>query len=126
MKGYVNVVDRQIQGGGITVTQSVRKGLVDLKAYLKSKAIDIDWREAEAFRGPPTSSVSLYYRPGVAFPILQRSLGLAPLATSLQENGDVGGNASASGSDAIGPGEIQVHQYVPTEQDQELGAVLLI
>lgn len=128
MKGYVNVVDRQIQGGGITVTQSVRKGSIDLKAYLKSKAIDIDWREAEAFRGPPASSVSLNYRPGVAFPILQRSLalGLLPPETSPPENVDAGCNASAHDGGPITSGAVQVLRCVAAGQDQELEAALLI
>lgn len=76
MKRYVNVVDRQIQGGGITITQSIRKGAINLTGYLKSKGIDVDWQEAESFRGTPSSSVSLHYRPGVAFPILRRAFGL--------------------------------------------------
>lgn len=74
LKGHVNVVDRQVQAGGVMVTQSIRKGLIDLKGYLQSRGVAIDWAEAEAFRGPSSSSVSLRYDPGVAFPILRRAL----------------------------------------------------
>lgn len=76
MKSHVNVVDRQVQGGGITVTQSIRKGLINLKDYLKSKSIVIDWAEAEGFRAPSSSSVTLTYKPGVAVPILRKALQL--------------------------------------------------
>jgi putative phage-type endonuclease len=123
MKGYVNVVDRQIQGGGITITQSVRKGTIDLKAYLKSKSIDIDWSEAEAFRGPPSSSVSLYYTPGVAFPILKRSLGLLPPETPSPENGNTPGAPAPGAMPGAIPGP--THDQVQ-DQDQELDAALLI
>lgn len=118
LKGYVNVVDRQVQGGGITVTQSVRKGAIDLKAYLKSRAIDIDWHAAEAFRGPAASAVSLHYKPGVAFPILKRALGLLPPEAPSPENG---GDVSSV------PGAVPCASQAPTqEHDQELEAALLI
>jgi hypothetical protein len=118
MKGYVNVVDRQVQGGGITVTQSTRKGTIDLKGYLKSKGVEIDWREAESFRGPSASSVSLNYRRGVAFPILQRSLGLLPPETPSSEDGaPASASPEAPAPALVGPGPVQ---------DQSLEAALLI
>ena len=118
MKAYVNVVDRQVQGGGITVTQSVRKGTIDLKGYLKSKGFEVDWREAEAFRGPSASSVSLHYRRGVAFPILQRSLGLLPPEAPSSGDGAPASVAPEAPAPAlVGPGPVQ---------DQSLEAALLI
>jgi putative phage-type endonuclease len=123
LKGYVNVVDRQVQGGGITVTQSIRKGSIDLKAYLKSKSITIDWSEAESFRGPTLSSVSLHYKPGVAFPILKRSLGLLPPEPPSPENGNTPGVAATG----VIPGVIPGPTHDPAQdQDQELEAALLI
>jgi hypothetical protein len=101
----------------------VRKGTIDLKAYLKSKSIDIDWSEAEAFRGPPSSSVSLYYTPGVAFPILKRSLGLLPPETPSPENGNTPGAPAPGAMPGAIPGP--THDQVQ-DQDQELDAALLI
>ena len=131
MKGYVNIIDRQVQGGGITVTQAVRKGTIDLKAYLKAKSIEVDWQEAEAYRAPPTSSVSLYYKPGVAFPILKRALGLAPPESSSPDDGS---NASASLMGSSDPSQAGEHpalanpprSHCSTGLDQELEAALLI
>ena len=72
--------DRQIQGGGITVTRSTRKGAIDMKAYLKARGISIDWDEADLFRASSTESVTLTYRPGVAIPVLRDALKLEPLS----------------------------------------------
>lgn len=116
MKSYVNVVDRQIQGGGITIAQSVRKGTINLSEYLKSRGIDVDWQEAESYRGPASSSVSLHYRPGVAFPILRQALGLPPLAGMSPGDGapdEAGSSQQAEGGSVI-------------DHDEGLEAALLI
>jgi hypothetical protein len=71
--------NRQIQGGGITVTRSTRKGAIDMKAYLTARGISIDWDEADLFRASSTESVTLTYREGVAIPVLRDALELEAL-----------------------------------------------
>jgi putative phage-type endonuclease len=79
LKAALAIPNRQIQGGGITVTRSTRKGAIDMKAYLKARGITVDWDEADLFRGASTDTVALTYRPNVAIPVLREALKLEAL-----------------------------------------------
>ena len=97
--------DRQIQGGGITVTRSTRKGSIDMKAYMKARGIAIDWDEADLFRASTTESVTLTYKAGVAIPVLREALKLEalPAPEDLKKPRPLRGRKAAKDVDATAP-----------------------
>ena len=116
--------NRQIQGGGITVTRSTRKGAIDMKAYMKARGISIDWDEADLFRASSTDSVTLTYKEGVAIPVLRDALELealpapgeiktpkAPKGRKARKDSDVQGESQAQAPAATAAaGEIDLAQ----------------